>query len=138
MTGTAVPASVPRGASARAEDQPGITAVVPAYNEEATVESVLDVLASLRPMASVGPVTLEEARDVLRGRLVTLDWPPPLRRYGRVFVGTPHQARGRTFRVVFVPGLAERVVPQRPHEDPGALGAGGDDSRTRIAGCPDQ
>jgi ATP-dependent helicase/nuclease subunit B len=81
-------------------------------------DRVLDVLASLRPMASVGPVTLEEAHDVLRDRLVTLDWPPLLRRYGRVFVGTPHQARGRTFRVVFVPGLAERVVPQRPHEDP--------------------
>jgi ATP-dependent helicase/nuclease subunit B len=81
-------------------------------------DRALDVLASLRPMASVGPVTLEEARDVLHDRLVTLDWPPLLRRYGCVFVGTPHQARGRTFRVVFVPGLAERVVPQRPHEDP--------------------
>jgi len=91
-------------------------------------DRVLDVLASLRPMASVGPVTLEEVRDVLRDRLVTLDWPPLLRRYGRVFVGTPHQARGRTFRVVFVPGLAERVVPQRPHEDPLLL----DERRARI------
>src|SRR5262245_9653747 len=79
---------------------------------------VLQVLADLRPMAAVGPVTLEEARDVLHDRLVTLDWEPPARRYGRVFVGTPHQARGRSFRVVFVPGLAERVVPQRPREDP--------------------
>jgi CRISPR/Cas system-associated exonuclease Cas4 (RecB family) len=79
---------------------------------------VLDTLAGLRPMADVGPVTLEEARDVLHDRLVALDWDPPARRYGRVFVGTPHQARGRTFRVVFVPGLAERVVPQRPREDP--------------------
>jgi ATP-dependent helicase/nuclease subunit B len=79
---------------------------------------VLQTLADLRPMADVGPVTLEEARDVLHDRLVTLDWEPPPRRYGRLFVGTAHQARGRTFRVVFVPGLAERVVPQRPHEDP--------------------
>ena len=79
---------------------------------------VLQMLADLRPMAEVGPVTLEEARDVLHDRLVTLDWEPPARRYGRLFVGTPHQARGRTFRVVFVPGLAERVVPQRPREDP--------------------
>jgi CRISPR/Cas system-associated exonuclease Cas4 (RecB family) len=47
-----------------------------------------------------------------------LDWNPPARRYGSVFIGTPHQARGRTFKVVFVPGLAERVVPQRPREDP--------------------
>ena len=79
---------------------------------------VLQTLADLRPMAAVGPVTLEEARDVLHDRLVTLDWEPPARRYGRLFVGTPHQARGRSFRVVFVPGLAERVVPQRPREDP--------------------
>ena len=79
---------------------------------------VLQTLAELRPMGTVGPVGLEEARDVLHDRLVTLDRDPPSRRYGRLFVGTPHQARGRTFRVVFVPGLAERVVPQRPREDP--------------------
>ena len=79
---------------------------------------VLQTLAELRPMAEVGPVTLDEARDVLHDRLVSLDWEPPLRRYGRLFVGTPFQARGRTFRAVFVPGLAERVVPQRPREDP--------------------
>ena len=81
-------------------------------------ERVLQTLAELRPMAEVGPVTLDEAREVLHDRLVNLDWEPPLRRYGRLFVGTPFQARGRTFRVVFVPGLAERVVPQRPREDP--------------------
>ena len=79
---------------------------------------VLAVLADLRPMADVGPVPLEEARDVLQDRLLTLDWDPPSRRYGRVFVGSPHQARGRAFRVVFVPGLAERVFPQRLREDP--------------------
>jgi CRISPR/Cas system-associated exonuclease Cas4 (RecB family) len=91
-------------------------------------ERVLRTLADLRPMSDVGPVSLEEARDVLHDRLVTLDWDPPARRYGRVFVGTPHQARGRSFRVVFVPGLAERVVPQRPREDPLLL----DDRRRAI------
>ena len=91
---------------------------------------VQETLASLRPMAGVGPVGLEEVRDVLRDRLVMLDWEPPARRYGRVFVGTPHQARGRTFKVVFVPGLAERVVPQRPHEDPLLL----DDRRRGLGG----
>ena len=85
---------------------------------------VLQTLADLRPMADVGPVALEEARDVLHDRLVTLDGEPPARRYGRLFVGTPHQARGRSFRVVFVPGLAERVVPQRPREDPLLLDEG--------------
>jgi len=89
---------------------------------------VLQVLADLRPMAEVGPVGLEEARDVLRDRLIMLEWDPPTRRYGRVFIGTPHQARGRSFRVVFVPGLAERVVPQRPREDPLLV----DERRERI------
>ena len=76
------------------------------------------VLRELRPMSTIGPVTLEEARDVLSERLRTLDDHPPVHRYGRVFVGSPHQARGRTFRVVFVPGLAERLFPQKPREDP--------------------
>jgi hypothetical protein len=79
---------------------------------------VLRVIAELRPMAAVGPVSLEEARDVLQQRLLSLEWDPPADRYGRVFVGTPHQLRGRTFQVVFVPGLAERAFPQRVREDP--------------------
>ena len=104
-------------------------------------ERVRQTLADLRPMANVGPIRLEEARDVLQDRLVTLDWEPPARRYGRLFVGTPHQARGRSFRVVFVPGLAERVVPQRPREDPLLLDEGrraidrslvGQDERSRA------
>jgi ATP-dependent helicase/nuclease subunit B len=94
-------------------------------------ERVLQLILDLRPMAAIAPVTLEEARGVLHDRLVTLDWEPPARRYGRVFVGTPHQARGRTFRVVFVPGLAERVVPQRPREDPLLL----DERRREIDGA---
>ena len=81
-------------------------------------ERVLKVLAELRPMAAIGPVTLEEARDVVAERLLLLEYEPPKSRYGRVFVGSPHQARGRTFKVVFVPGLAERMFPQKPHEDP--------------------
>ena len=89
---------------------------------------VLETLAALRPMAAVGPVSIEDVRDVLHDRLVMLDWEPRHRRYGRLFVGTPHQARGRSFRIVFVPGLAERVVPQRPREDPLLL----DDSRRGV------
>jgi len=81
-------------------------------------ERVLRVLAELRPMSAIGPVSLEEARDVVADRLLTLEVDPKGQRYGRVFVGSPQQARGRTFRVVFVPGLAERLFPQRPHEDP--------------------
>lgn len=81
-------------------------------------ERVRQVLAELRPMSDVGPVDLDEARRVLHDRLAHLDWEPLPRRYGRLFIGTPHQARGRQFRVVFVPGLAERIVPQRLSEDP--------------------
>jgi CRISPR/Cas system-associated exonuclease Cas4 (RecB family) len=79
---------------------------------------VLRVLADLRPMSEVGPIDLDEARRVLAERLLTMESEPPAYRYGRVFVGTPEQARGRTFRVVFVPGLAERMFPQKPREDP--------------------
>ena len=83
---------------------------VPAY--------VLRILADLRPMAAVGPVSLDEVRSVLADRLRLVDAEPPGRRYGRVFVGSPAQARGRAFRVVFIPGLAERMFPQKPRQDP--------------------
>jgi hypothetical protein len=79
---------------------------------------VLRVFAELRPMSDIGPVTLDEVRDVLADRLVTLQPEPPRSRYGAIFVGTPQQVRGRRFRVVFVPGLAERMFPQKPREDP--------------------
>ena len=81
-------------------------------------EPVLRVLADLRPMATVGPVSLTEVRDVLAERLLSLEVDPPTNRYGRVFVGGPHQTRGRVFRVVFAPGLAERLFPQKLREDP--------------------
>src|SRR5688500_15018838 len=69
-------------------------------------------------MAAIGPVSLLEVRDVLAGRLLSLEVEPPANRYGRVFVGSPHQARGRVFKVVFAPGLAERMFPQKLREDP--------------------
>ncbi len=79
---------------------------------------VLAILADLRPMASVGPAPLSDVRDVLMERLTDLQRQPPRRRYGRVFVGGPDQVRGRRFRVVFIPGLAERVFPQKHRQDP--------------------
>ena len=86
-------------------------------------ERVLAVLGELRPMARVGPVTLAEVRDVLDGRLSELPAAAPAQRYGRVFVGRPEQARGRLFDVVFVPGLAERIFPQKHRQDPLLLDA---------------
>jgi CRISPR/Cas system-associated exonuclease Cas4 (RecB family) len=81
-------------------------------------DKVLRVLADLRPMGAIGPVTLDEATRVLALRLATVEAEPPLRRYGRLFVASPSQLRGRSFDVVFVPALAERVFPQKPREDP--------------------
>jgi CRISPR/Cas system-associated exonuclease Cas4 (RecB family) len=81
-------------------------------------DRVLRVLADLTPMGAIGPVDLEEAADVLTERLTSIEADPPARRYGRVFVASPAQLRGRCFDVVFVPSLAERMFPQRPREDP--------------------
>jgi RecB family exonuclease len=95
-------------------------------------DHVRSALKQLNPMADIGPISLGEARAVLAETLRNFQARPPKSRYGRVFIGSPHQARGRAFRVVFVAGLAERMFPQRPHEDPmlldremrGPLGAG--------------
>jgi len=87
------------------------------------------VLAELRPMRAIGPASLREVRDVLADRLRTLAVEAPDNRYGRVFVGTTEQGRGRRFRIVFVPGLAERVFPQKLREDPLLA----DEVRTRTA-----
>ena len=81
-------------------------------------DRVLGVLAALRPMSAVGPVGLEEVRSVLEGRLLAVQEPPPARRYGRVLVAGPEQVRGRCFRTVFIPGLAERMFPQKLSQDP--------------------
>jgi RecB family exonuclease len=86
-------------------------------------ERVLSMLAEMTPMESVGPVSLFEVRNVLIERLSTLEVSPPDYRYGRVFVATTGQARGYAFEVIFVPGLAEQIFPQRPREDPILLDA---------------
>jgi CRISPR/Cas system-associated exonuclease Cas4 (RecB family) len=92
-------------------------------------ERVIASLAEMRPMNEVGPVGIDEVRVVLGRRLSTLEEDLPAHRYGRVFVATPDQARGRSFRTVFVPGLAERIFPQRPREDPLFLDA----ARERVS-----
>jgi len=81
-------------------------------------EHVLGALAELEPMAPVGPIDLDEVRLVLAGRLGDLRERPPRRRYGAVFVAPAPTARGLVFDVVFVAGLAERIVPRKITEDP--------------------
>lgn len=93
---------------------------------------VVRVLQELGPLADVGPVRLREVREVLSARLLTLSHEPPRRRQGRVLVGTPSAVRGRRFRVVFVPGLAERVFPRRLREDALLLDARRDELRAPL------
>ncbi len=81
-------------------------------------EPVLAVLAEFEPMGDVGPVSLEEVAEVLSERLRFLRRDPPERRYGRVFVGRSTKPAAASFDVVFLPGLAEGMFPQRALEDP--------------------
>ncbi len=81
-------------------------------------QRVLALLAELAPMAPVGPVGLDEVRLVLAQRLTELSIPPSGRRYGCVFVAPVESVRGLSFDVVFVPGLAEKMFPQKVLQDP--------------------
>jgi CRISPR/Cas system-associated exonuclease Cas4 (RecB family) len=81
-------------------------------------DSVLSVLAELRPMDQVGPVSLDEVRVTLAVTLGSLRREPEGHRYGKVFVGSVDEARGRAFDVVFLPGLAEGLFPRPTLEDP--------------------
>ncbi|MBK8013818.1 MAG: PD-(D/E)XK nuclease family protein [Deltaproteobacteria bacterium] len=93
-------------------------------------EPVLAVLAELRPMADVGPVTLREVREVLTRRLKNERVPTGGQRFGRVFIGHLEEAAGRAFHTVFVPGLTEGLFPEKAFEDPLLL----DQARIEIAG----
>lgn len=93
-------------------------------------ERVLSIITELKPLGAVGPVSLGEVREVLSDRLSTLEIEPPKSRYGRVFVGIPEHARGRSFDVVFIPGMVERSFPERLREDPVLL----DDLRVKLKG----
>jgi ATP-dependent helicase/nuclease subunit B len=81
-------------------------------------EEVLATLAEFEPMGDVGPATLEEVIEVLSDRLRFLRSEPTQHRWGKVFVGSIDEARGHEFGVVFLPGLAEGLFPQRISEDP--------------------
>ncbi len=92
-------------------------------------EAVLTRLAELLPMGDIGPVPIDEVCEVLADALSTIEEPPPLDRHGRVLVTSIGDVRGLSMRVVFVPGLAERLFPIRPREDPLLL----DDVRRLVA-----
>jgi ATP-dependent helicase/nuclease subunit B len=79
---------------------------------------VVDLLEELEPMADIGPIGLSEVLLVLGQRLGSLAAPPDGPRYGKVWVGAIEEARGMTFRRVFVPGVNEGLFPRPPAEDP--------------------
>lgn len=81
-------------------------------------ERVVSVLGELVPMAEVGPVELADVRLVLARRLTELVERPTERKFGRIFVAPVDAVRGLSFDVVFVPGLAERMFPEKVSEDP--------------------
>ncbi len=99
----------------------------------ASPEGVLSLLKELQPMASVGPVSILEVREVLSERLTLLPQRPSGDRYGKVWVAPIEAARGLSFELVLVPGLAERMFPRKIVEDPLLL----DSFRVRLgAGLP--
>lgn len=81
-------------------------------------DRVLAMLHELSPMEPVGPIELAEVRTVLSRRLAETTENPQDKRPGFVFVAPVDGARGLSFHTVFVPGLAERVFPQKIREDP--------------------
>ena len=81
-------------------------------------EPILNVLAQLTILRDVGPVGLKDVLTVLRERLGAVSARSPRSAGGEVWVASVDESRGRVFDVVFVPGLAEKLFPQRVVEDP--------------------
>jgi CRISPR/Cas system-associated exonuclease Cas4 (RecB family) len=81
-------------------------------------ERVLELLEELEPMGDIGPVGLGEVMLTLGPRLNTLRAAPAEARYGKVWISGIEEARGMTFRQVFVPGVNEGLFPRPPAEDP--------------------
>jgi len=93
-------------------------------------ESVQLALNELWPMGDAGPIGLDEVIPVLSERLRFLRRPPQKRRYGKVWIATLDEARGSSFDIVFLPGLAEGIFPKKMFEDPLLL----DDARKLTGG----
>jgi CRISPR/Cas system-associated exonuclease Cas4 (RecB family) len=81
-------------------------------------ESVHDLLDELEPMSEIGPVSLDQVLLVLENGLTTSLAAPRSERYGSVFIADINDARGMSFRCVFVPGLNEGIFPRPPVQDP--------------------
>ncbi len=103
---------LPRAALAAMVPGAAAEAELAAYDE---VLRVLEALATLPPGGSLIPLetfeaTLQEALDVPAGRHGKLG--------EGIFAGTVEEAAGMAFDHVFVLGMAERVFPPQPSDDP--------------------
>ncbi|HEX2670971.1 MAG TPA: PD-(D/E)XK nuclease family protein, partial [Polyangiaceae bacterium] len=92
-------------------------------------DAIRGVLAQLEIVRDVGPVGLKDVLAVLSERLGEISVPDPSDTAGGVWVSNVDEVRGRVFDVVFVPGLAEKLFPQRVVEDPLLS----DEQRARIS-----
>jgi RecB family exonuclease len=81
-------------------------------------ERVVELLAELEPMSAIGTVALRQVLLVLGPRLNGLRVAERAAGFGRVGVGGIEEARGMSFRRVFVPGVNEGLFPRPPAEDP--------------------
>lgn len=81
-------------------------------------DSAHALLEQMQPMANIGPVTLAAVLSTLEDWLRFDRQASQQERYGRVFVGSIDDARGMSFRVVFLPSLNEGSFPAQFHEDP--------------------
>lgn len=80
-------------------------------------DRVLELLTELAPLAPIGPVSIRNVHRVLSLRLSSVVQASSGHGAGKVFVGAIDDVRGRSFDLVFVTGLAERVFPPRIAED---------------------
>lgn len=84
----------------------------------ATPDPVLHLLQELAPLSQLGDIPLSQVVATLKPELVQLRRRSSGHRHGKVFIGSLEEAAGRTFRAVFLPGLAERRFPPPLREDP--------------------
>jgi CRISPR/Cas system-associated exonuclease Cas4 (RecB family) len=81
-------------------------------------DRVIELLEELEPMGDIGPIELRDVLLVIGPPLNTLRARPQDARYGKVWIGGIDEARGMSFRHVYVPGLNEGLFPRPPAEDP--------------------
>jgi ATP-dependent helicase/nuclease subunit B len=81
-------------------------------------DHVCEILSELAPLAPIGPVSLPDVLRLLGRRLPGMLVRSEAAPAGKLFVGAIDDLLGRSFDVVFVPGLAEKLFPPRVLEDP--------------------